>query len=173
LKLTSKLNKQKKMTNKTLFSVLIILMSINSNIYGQTQKEKKSEKIFIKRADQALDIMQKTANDMKVKGVAIVFFIPGETTHSWISKMKVVGRLTDEQANFLAIANAKASEMAETLMNSGSGSRQKKTGELGWMGGIIKKIDSGYLLAAFSGAESKQDAEISTNALNYLSQYFN
>jgi len=86
--------------------------------------------------------------------------------------MKVVGLLASESANFLAIAYAKASEMATTFKNSGSSGREPLTGEFGWMGGIVKKVDSGYIIAAFSGATGEQDAEISQAGVDWLSSYY-
>jgi len=58
--------------------------------------------------------------------------------------------------------------MAETLTNSGSKVREPKAGEFGYIGGVIKKIDSGYLLATFSGATGEQDLEVSTKVLDWL-----
>lgn len=152
------------------FYLLLAAISINLGVYGQTlsKQEKKAEKIFIKHADEALQIMEKSALEINVKGVALIAYIPGDKTESWVSKMLVVGNLTNEKANFLAIASSKAAEMAETLVNSGSKIRPPKNGELGYIGGIIKKIDSGYIVAAFSGATGQQDAVISTNGVDWL-----
>lgn len=161
------------MKNLYLFLALTV-MSLNFNTYAQniTKVEKQAEKTFFKHADEALQIMKKAANDMDVKGVAMVFYIPGNKTQTWISKMAVVGHMTNEKSNFLGIASSKAAEMAETLINSGSKIRPPKNGELGYKGGVIKKIDSGYLLATFSGATGEQDAAISTKALDWLSTKF-
>lgn len=152
-----------------LLTILFTSISFNTQAQSLTKKEKKAEKTFIKYADETLSLMKQASDEMKVSGVAMIFFIPGETTQSWVSKMKVCGKMTNEKANFLAIASSKASEMAETFKNSGSKIREPKKGELGWKGGIIKQVDSGYILATFSGATGEQDAEISTKGLEWLS----
>ncbi|WP_445735465.1 hypothetical protein [Mariniflexile sp.] len=162
------------MKNTILLIALTLISTIGYPSYAQTnsKKEMMAEKTFIKHADDALTIMQKAAADMEVQGVAMVFYIPGESTQSWISKMKVAGMLTNEKANFLAIASSKAAEMAETFKNSGDKTREPKKGELGYIGGVIKKVGSGYLLATFSGATGQQDAEISTKGLEHLSKFY-
>lgn len=160
---------------KNIVSIALVLISSISFIsYAQTnsKKEKMAEKIFIKHADDALNNMQKAALTMEVKGVAMIFYIPGDSTQSWISKMKVAGMLTNEKSNFLAVASSKAAEMAETLKNSGGKTREPKNGELGYIGGVIKKVDSGYILATFSGATGEQDAQISTKGLEHLSKFY-
>ena len=86
--------------------------------------------------------------------------------------MKVVGALTSSSANLLAIANSKVSEMADTYKNSGSGVREPKTGEFGWQGGIIKKVNSGYILGAFSGATGEQDVELAGKGLDWLYKHY-
>ena len=116
--------------------------------------------------------MEKSAQNMSIKGVAIVAFIPGDATMSWISKMKVVGTLTNEKANFLGIASSKASEMADTHLDSGSGVRGIKSGENGYKGGIIRKVNSGYLIAAFSGGSGQQDVEVAKAGLDWLIKYY-
>ena len=107
-----------------------------------------------------------------MQGVAMVAYIPGEKTASWTSKMKVVGKLADEKVNLLAIVYAKASEMAVTLKDSGEESRKEIVGELGYRGGIIMKIESGYLVAAFSGGTSQDDVDVSKIGLEWLSKKF-
>ena len=117
-------------------------------------------------ADSALLAMRKRADELKVKGVAVVAYFDGEKVESWSSKMEVVGRLKDEPSgqkgsNLLAVAYAKAAEMADTLKNSGSQVRPPMTGEFGWEGGVIVRAKTGYLIAAFSGGEGVQDVAVS------------
>jgi len=135
-------------------------------------KGNKGEKIFIKQADKCLALIEQSAQKLSIKGVAIVAFIPGEVTESWISKMKVVGNLTGGGANLLGVASTKAAEMADTFKDSGSGIRKPLNGELGYQGGVIKKVDSGYILAVFSGGSSEQDVAVAKEGLNYLLQYY-
>jgi hypothetical protein len=115
---------------------------------------KNHEQIFLDHVDACLSLIEQEAQKIPMQGVAVVAYIPGEKTASWTSKMRVVGKLADEKVNLLAIAYAKASEMAVTLENSGDESRKGIVGELGYQGGAIMKIDSGYLVAAFSGGTS-------------------
>jgi hypothetical protein len=116
--------------------------------------------------------MEQAALKMQVKGVAVVAFIPGDTTFTWTSKMKVIGALSNESANYLAVAYSKAGEMAETFKDSGSGIREPKLGEFGWQGGIIQKVKDGYVLATFSGATGEQDVEVATVGINHLKTFF-
>lgn len=134
--------------------------------------KKSAEKIFFKQAAKSLALIEQAAQKLSIKGVAIIAFIPGDVTESWISKMKVVGNLTTESANLLGIASTKAAEMADTHLDSGSGVRKILSGELGYKGGLIKKINSGYILAVFSGGSGEQDLEVAKTGLNWLSKYF-
>jgi uncharacterized protein GlcG (DUF336 family) len=68
---------------------------------------------------------------------------------------------TSKGSNLLGIAYAKASEMADTLKDSGSQVRPPMTGEFGWTGGVILSGKSGHLIAAFSGGKSEDDVKVS------------
>ena len=134
----------------------------------------KPGKIFDEVADSALVAMTKRAEELKIKGAAVVAYIEGDTTKSWSSKMVVVGKMEDAPteknhgANLLAIAYSKAAEMAETLKDSGNAGRSPMTGETGWQGGLIKKGKTGYLIAAFSGGPSESDLKVSQAGLEVL-----
>lgn len=134
----------------------------------------KSDKAFSERADHALQAMTRRAEELKIKGVAVVAFFEGDRPTSWSSKMAVVGTLknspsqNDRGANLLAIAYSKAAEMADTLKNSGSGVRPPMTGEFGWQGGLIIQDKSGYWIAAFSGGPSEDDLKVSQTGLDIL-----
>jgi hypothetical protein len=133
-------------------------------------------KVFDQAADSALASMTKRAEELKIHGAAVVAFIEGDVTKSWSSKMVVVGSMknapTDKNkgSNLLAIAYAKAAEMAETLQDSGHAGRPPMTGETGWQGGLIKKGKTGYLLAAFSGGPSESDLKVSQAGLEALAE---
>ena len=135
-------------------------------------KGNKGEKIFIEQADKCLALIEQVAQKLSIKGTAVMAYIPGEVTESWISKMKVVGNFTSGDSNTLGIAYTKASEMADTFKDSGSGIRKPLTGEYGWQGGLIKKVDSGYILAVFSGGSGEQDVAVSKEGLDLLFQYY-
>lgn len=130
--------------------------------------------VFDEAADAALVAMTKRAEELKIKGVAVVAYIEGESTRAWSSKMVVVGSMKNapteksKGANLLAIAYTKAAEMAETLKDSGQAGRPPMTGETGWQGGLIKKGKSGYLIAAFSGGPSEADVKVSQAGLDVL-----
>jgi hypothetical protein len=129
---------------------------------------------FDQLADQALLAMQQRAQELNIKGVAVVAYCPGDAVQSWSSKMIVVGRLKkdpDGQAkgsNYLGIACSKAAEMADTLLDSGSGVRAPLTGEYGWRGGVTAKGKTGRLIAAFSGGPSEDDVKVSRAGLAIL-----
>ena len=152
-----------------------MLATLLSGIFLQFQAKAKpsGEETFIQQADKSLDLITQAAQKISIKGVAIVAFIPeGETSASWISKMRVVGHLADGKNNLLGIAYTKASEMADTHQDSGSGIRPVYSGELGYKGGLIKKVKSGYILAVFSGGSSDQDLEVAKIGLDWLLKFY-
>ena len=143
---------------------LILLLAISAFAQSASPPvDLKPGKIFDEVADSALIAMTRRAEELKIKGAAVVAYIEGDTTKSWSSKMVVVGSMKDAPteknhgANLLAIAYSKAAEMAETFKDSGNAGRSPMTGETGWQGGLIKKGKTGYLIAAFSGGPSESE----------------
>jgi hypothetical protein len=158
---------------------LILLLALSAFAQSASPPvDQKPGKIFDEVADSALIAMTKRAEELKIKGAAVVAYIEGDTTKSWSSKMVVVGAMKDAPteknhgANLLAIAYSKAAEMAETLKDSGSAGRPPMTGETGWQGGLIKKGRTGYLIAAFSGGPSESDLKVSQAGLEVLAGKF-
>lgn len=150
---------------------LILISSVCLNSYAKTNNganESKGEQLFLKYADECLAQMEKAAKNETITGVAVISFIPGDVTESWVSKMKVVGKLADDKANLCAIAYSKSSEMAVTLKDSGDGTRKSINGELGYQGGAIIKVKYGYILAAFSGGTGQQDYDVSKLAIEWM-----
>jgi hypothetical protein len=133
-----------------------------------------SAKKFDAVADAALAAMKKRAAELKATGVAVVSYAPGDSIQGWSSKMAVVGKMKDPPSatgkgnNLLGIAYAKSAEMADTLKDSGTSTRPPLTGEFGWQGGVIARAKTGYVIAAFSGGKSEDDAEISRSGLEVL-----
>jgi len=131
-------------------------------------------KSFDPMANAALVTMRKRAGELNVSGVAVVAYFEGDRIQSWTSKMAVVGRMkdepsaTDKGSNLIAIAYSKASEMADTLKDSGSHVRPPMTGEVGWSGGVIGRTKAGYVIAAFSGGKSEDDVLVSRAGLAEL-----
>ena len=160
--------------------LLLLALVITGSLYAEIQAESKTnkevmrngEQIFTENADKCLAIIEKAAQKLGITGAAMVAFVPGDVSESWISKMKVMGRLADKDANFLAIAYAKASEMAVTHKDSGNAERKDITGEFGWQGGVIIEVDTGYLVAAFSGGTGQQDADVAKEGLDWLSEKY-
>lgn len=158
-----------------ILTTLVLISGIYFNSFAKTNKGKdtsKGEQLFLKHADECLVQMENAAKKESITGVAVVSFIPGDVTESWISKMKVVGKLADARSNLCAIAYSKASEMAVTLKDSGDSTRKNIDGELGYQGGAIIKVKYGYLVAAFSGASSQQDLEVSKSGLKWFADKF-
>jgi hypothetical protein len=151
---------------------LLIVALLSLCCISFTARAQSGDTEFIKHADECLTVMEQAALKMKVKGVAVLAFIPDNKSISWISKMRVVGTMSNESSNYLAVAYSKMGEMAETFKDSGSGVREPKTGEFGWQGGTIKKVKAGYILAAFSGASGEQDFEIAGIGLDKLKSFF-
>lgn len=125
-------------------------------------------------ADAALTAMRARAEELKISGVAVVAYFEGETIQAWSSKMIVVGKYKVEPtennkgSNLLGIVYAKAAEMADTHIDSGSKMRSPMTGEFGWNGGMIARSKAGYVIAAFSGGKSEDDVEVSRAGLAKL-----
>lgn len=137
---------------------------------------KKDAVRFNEAANRAFVAMQARAAELKITGVAVVSCFDGTHMQSWQSRALVVGRMKDEPTadskgnNLLGIAYAKASEMADTLKNSGSQVRPPLTGEFGWTGGVITAGHHGYVIAAFSGGKSEDDVEVSKAGLKVLAE---
>lgn len=133
---------------------------------------KDGEKIFLKHANDALSAIEQGAEKLSIKGVAMVMFLPGDSTTSWISKMKIVGQMKKGKSNLLGVASSKAAEMADTYHDSGSDIRPPLKGEYGYKGGVIRKINRGYIMAVFSGGSPDQDKEAATAGMEVLAKYF-
>ena len=123
---------------------------------------------FNKAAEIALTEMTQRAESRKMSGVAVVALISGEKTSAWTSRMQVVGSIVVNKSNVLGVAYTKAAEMADTLQNSGGGSRPPYKGEFGYKGGVIEKHSPGYLLAVFSGGKSEDDVAVAQAGLAQL-----
>ena len=120
--------------------------------------------------------MRSQAEALHIGGVAVVAYSAGDTLYSWTSRMVVVGHMLElptatraKGNNLLAIAYAKAAEMAATLKDSGKLDRPVMTGEFGWEGGVVMKGKTGILIAAFSGGRSQDDVSTSKAGLAVLS----
>ena len=156
-------------------TAFVLISSICFNSYAKTNSilnTTKGEQLFLKYADECLALMEKAVKKESITGVAVISFIPDDVTESWVSKMKVVGKLADDKSNLCAIAYSKSSEMAVTLKDSGDSTRKTINGELGYQGGAIVKVKYGYLLAAFSGASGQQDYDVSKVGLEWLANKF-
>jgi hypothetical protein len=141
----------------------------------QADTTNNAARIFDDVADKALLAMKKRAEELNIKGVALVAYAQGDTVQSWSSKMVVVGNLTSGQGpnskgnNLLGIAYSKAAEMADTLKDSGSKIRPPMMGEYGYQGGLVTKTKTGILIVAFSGGPSEDDLKVSQTGLDFMS----
>jgi hypothetical protein len=130
--------------------------------------------VFNEVADKALLTMRTAAEELNIKGVAVVAYCGGDSVTSWSSRMLVVGAMkrlqsdTHPGSNFVAIAYSKVAEMADTLQASGHGARPPMKGELGYAGGLVMRGKAGYLMAAFSGAKSEDDVKVSQAGLDIM-----
>ena len=119
--------------------------------------------------------MENHARKLGVKGVIVIASMDNSGL-SWVSQMKAVDTIkvldgSPEKSqypgyNFIGVAYSKAAEMADTKLNSGSKVRPAYQGEFGYQGGVIKKVQTGYVLTVFSGATSEQDLEIAKAGMN-------
>jgi uncharacterized protein GlcG (DUF336 family) len=165
------------MTTRQLATGAILAVSIaanEGNISAAKAPKPVSARRFDALADAALVAMKNRAAELKITGVAVVSYSQGDTIQAWTSKMQVVGRMTDPQTatdkgnNLLAIAYAKSAQMADTLQDSGTAKRPPMTGEFTWQGGVIARVKTGYVIAAFSGAKSEEDVQVSRAGLAVL-----
>jgi hypothetical protein len=154
----------RKLVAASTIAVALMLGSATSH----AQKSRLSAKKLDALESQALATMKAKADELKIQGVAVVSWVPGDSVQSWTSKMAVVGRLTDPAASdgkgndLLAIAYAKSAEMANTLKDSGTvQGRTPMTGEFGWQGGVLEHLPNGWLIVAFSGGKSEDDVQVS------------
>ncbi len=132
-----------------------------------------SAKRFDLAAQAALTAMKARAADLKIQGVAVVTFAPGDAVGGWMSEMAVIGQFTrtsseDPGNNLLGIAYAKAAEAANTLKDSGTSSQKPMTGEFGWKGGVVAKTASGIIIVAFSGGKQSEDVVTAKAGLDVL-----
>jgi hypothetical protein len=131
---------------------------------------------FDEAADKALAAMKKRAEELDIKGVAVVAYTEGDTVKSWSSKMVVVGNLTTAPGpnqkgnNLLGIAYTKAAEMADTLKDSGSKVRPPMIGEYGYQGGLVIKGKNGIIIVAFSGGPSEDDLKVSHAGIDIMAE---
>lgn len=165
------------MKTRLFATAVLIALSITApegTVYAASASKPVSAKKFDALATSALEAMKRRAAELKVGGVAVVAYSPGDTIQGWSSKMAVVGRMKDVPTatskgnNLLGIAYAKAAEMADTLQNSGTTNRPPMTGEFGWQGGVVARVKSGYVIVAFSGGKSEDDVEVSRAGLQVL-----
>ena len=163
-------------TGKFLVSVILTSMMIGNTPLATAAGRAKpvSEKKFDRLATAALRAMRQKAAELNIEGVAVVNYAPGISVENWSSKMAVVGRMTDPAAsngkgnNLLGIAYAKSSEMARTLVDSGTEKGTPMTAEFFWQGGVIFKASSGYVIVAFSGGKSEDDVQVSKAGLEVM-----
>ena len=132
-----------------------------------------SAKRFHSAAQAALTAMKARAGELKIQGVAVVTFAPGDAVEGWMSEMAVVGHFTqpsteDAGNNLLGIAYAKAAAAANTLKDSGTSDQKPMTGEFGWKGGVVATTASGIIIVAFSGGKQSEDAATARVGLELL-----
>ena len=148
----------------TVFSIAFASLPLHA------QKSPNAKK-FDSIAARALEAMRQKAEELKIGGVAVVNYAPGDAVASWFSRMAVVGRMKDPPTdtskgnNLIGIAYAKSAEMADTLVNSGTAKRPPMTGEFGWQGGVVAAAKGGHIIVSFSGGKSEDDVQVSKAGL--------
>jgi hypothetical protein len=153
------------------FALAVMLAFCTLTAFGQKAPKPMSPKKLDALEQTALTAMKAKAAELKVTGVAVASFAPGDTVDSWTSQMTVVGRMTDPAAtdgrgnNMLGIAYAKSGEMARTRVNSGTAPCKAMVAEFCWQGGAMEKVKGGWLIVAFSGATGEQDFAVSQAGL--------
>ena len=131
------------------------------------ERQNKQEIIFATKTNSCLAVMELKAQEMNIKGVGLIALFDNKN-NNWNSKMRIMGALKNESVNFLSVAYSKAGEMVDTLQNSGTTDRTSLLGEFGFLGGVIKKVETAYLLAVFSGASGEEDTVIAQLGLDFM-----
>ena len=156
--------------------MLLGMVVAGANAWASNAPKPLSAKKFDALANAALEAMKQKAAELKVTGVAVVNYAPGDSVQGWTSKMAVVGKMKDVPTetskgnNLLGIAYAKSAEMADTLVNSGTSKRPPMTGEFGWQGGVVTKAKGGYIIVSFSGGKSEDDVQVSKAGLEVFNK---
>ena len=114
-----------------------------------------------------LERMQSKATQLGKVGVAVIGVLGHDRSLQSLSRD--CGKMSADQWNFLAVAFSKVAEMCDTFSDSGSQVREIYTGEFGYVGGAIRVIDDGHVIAAFSGATGEEDLAISLAGLDGMS----
>ena len=110
---------------------------------------------------------------LSITGVAMIAFIPGNSALSWSSKMKLWADLQMRNQIFWPSPTPKLQRMAVAFEDSGNGERKDITGEISdGKVRVIIKVNSGYLLGAFSGGSGQQDVDVFQAGLEWLSDYY-
>ncbi len=153
------------------FALAAMLAFCSPTCFSQKAPKPMSPKKLDALEQTALTAMKAKAAELKVQGVAVASFAPGDTVESWTSQMAVVGRMTDPAAtdgrgnNMLGIAYDKSAEMARTHVNSGTAPCKAMVAEFCWQGGATEKVKGGWVIVAFSGATGEQDFAVSQAGL--------
>lgn len=130
--------------------------------------------------EMALDIMAATADRLGVTGVAV---IGARSVHEDINHCNIafhtrvcgrigrkpdpeVGGPSDMGANYLAIALAKAAQVARIASDSGAAVFRK--GEVPYRGGVNRYMMEHFGIAAFSGGDEDQDLIIAQAGVEML-----
>ncbi|MBC5839285.1 hypothetical protein [Flavobacterium muglaense] len=132
-----------------------------------TTSTQNCENLFLDNSDSSLTAMEQKSKELKIRGVGIIAFLE-DGKENWVSKMKVMGALKNEKVNFLAVAYSKAGEMVDTLKNSGTSDRTPLLGEFNFLGGLIEKVNNGYVLVVFSGATGEEDTVVAEVGLEFI-----
>ena len=165
------------MRTPVLATALLIAVSLTAPqqaVHAAKPPKPPDAKKFDALANAAISAMKHRAEELKIGGVAVVAYAPGESIQGWTSRMAVVGRMKDPPSatskgnNLLGIAYAKAAEMADTIQDSGTSNRPPMTGEFGWQGGVVAHGKTGYIIVAFSGGKSEDDVQVSRAGLAVL-----
>ena len=150
-------------------SALLVLPAWTLGSTSQVAPAPQSAASFDATAGEALAAMRARADELHMTGVAVVAALEGDPVQSWSSRMIVVGRYKDDPKadkpddkgiNLLAVAYAKAAQMADTHKDSGTQARPPLNAEFAWNGGVIEHGRTGYLIAAFSGGASEDDVKV-------------
>jgi hypothetical protein len=123
----------------------------------------------------ALDAMEAHANRIGAQGAAVFLYSENGAAADIYSLMRIVGAMNTISEdgtgyNFIALAYSKIAESLETGKNSGNLSRPLITGEFGYQGSAVLRMEKAMVITSFSGSTGDIDLEIALSGIRSLSE---
>lgn len=115
--------------------------------------------------------MEEYAAKINASGVAVFAYADNMHMDTWKSEMRIINSYKTVFAdgtgyNYIALAYSKVAESIETGISSGNIIESLVTGEFGYKGSAIAKINNNVFITAFSGSDGETDFKIAKYGLS-------